>query len=102
MPRKPSSVFFLVENPASTVQGVPSMPATQLQAWRLELGDDEVEDVVKRHYADHQIGSRIYVVEDTKVTAYEVGLTLDEVDDARLGQDEDEGENDADQAVSVR
>ena len=88
MPRKPSSVFLIAEDPNSTTQQQ-GMPPTTLRAWRLPLKDEaDTETVVKQHYATQPIGTLLYVVEDTKVDGYTVGLTLDPVDDPRLG-DED-------------
>lgn len=91
-PRKPSSVFLIVEHPNSQVQQA-DMPPTGWQAWRLPLeGDDDVKSVAERFYARQPIGSRVWIVEDTKVEAFDVGLTLTPVDDPRLGQDEEEEE----------
>ena len=88
MPRKPSSVFLIAEQPNSTVQQG-SMPATNLQAWRLELGDDTPEQVVERYLEGQTLGTTYYVVEDTKVSAYHASLKLDEIDDPRLGHEEE-------------
>jgi hypothetical protein len=89
MPRKPSSVFLIAEDPNSTVQHE-GMPPTQLRAWRLPLTDDtDAEQVAKAHYRTQPIGTRLFVVDDTKLDAYEVGLTLDPVDDPRLDDPQD-------------
>lgn len=90
MPRKPSSIYLIVEHPSSTVSPTPTMPATALQAWRLPLEDgEEPEDAAKRGYEQHPIGSTVVWVEDTKVEAKRVGLTLEDIDDIRLDQDEE-------------
>lgn len=84
MPRKPSSVFLIAEAPNAATNHA-GMRGSSLQAWRLPLHDDEsLKDVVKARYAQQPVGTTLYVVEDTKVTAYTVGLRLDEVADARL------------------
>jgi hypothetical protein len=89
MPRKPSSIFLIIEHP--TLTNMPAgMPTTQLQVWRLPLTDDVTqEQVIEQHLHAQSIGTVMYVVDDTKVTAYRAGLKLDEVDDARLDQGED-------------
>lgn len=94
MPRKPSSVYIIVESPTSVHMAAPGGPIaglglTNLQAWRVPLNDgDTVEQAVERTYQQHPIGSTVVAIEDSKVTAYRVGLTLDEVDDPRLPQEE--------------
>lgn len=81
MPRKPSSVFVLVATPSQ----VTGQPGGQYTAWRVPLADgQQIEDVVKAHYTAQPVGSRLFVVEDTKVDAFEVGLTLETVEDPRL------------------
>lgn len=90
MPRKPSSVYIIVENPTVQSTATPGMPTTGLQCWRIPLNDgDTVEQAVERCYQAHPIGSTVVAIEDTKVTAYRVGLTLDEVDDPRLPEETD-------------
>ena len=90
MPRKPSSIFLIAEHPTSTTQPA-GMPATTLQAWRLPLDDDTTpEQLVEQHLQAQPLGTKLYVVEDTKVEAYHVGLELREIDDPRLGQDEEQ------------
>lgn len=87
MPRKPSSLFVLVEPPVSLYGSNPP-PA---QAYRYRLDDNTtLEQIVEAEYHRHPAGSLIYVIEDTKVDAHRVGLHLDAVDDARL-QDQEEG-----------
>lgn len=77
-------MFLIAEDPNSTAQHE-GMPPTQLRAWRLPLTDDtDAEQVAKAHYQTQPIGTRLYVVDDTKVDAYDVGLTLNAVDDPRL------------------
>jgi hypothetical protein len=83
VPRKPSSVFVIVEHPNATT-ATPGTPPTGLQAWRVELGDRDPADVARDTYTAHPIGTVVYVVEDTKTAAYRVELTLDEIDDPRL------------------
>ncbi len=89
MPRKPSSVFVIAATP-SQATSVAGLPPSQHTAWRIPLKDGEdPKAVAYRHYREHPIGTTIYVVEDTKVDAWQVGLTLDEVDDARLEEGDD-------------
>jgi hypothetical protein len=84
MPRKPSSIFLITEHPTTTTQP-PGMPPTQLQCWRIPLPDDTTpEQLIEQHLHAQPIGTTMYVVDDTKVTAYRAGLTLNEVDDPRL------------------
>lgn len=90
MPRKPSSVFVIAATPNQTTS-VAGMPPSQHTAWRIPLDDDETpEDVVRRFYAEHPFGTTFYVVEDTKVEAWVISLELDQIDDARLKEDEDD------------
>lgn len=87
-PRKPSSVFLITEHPNTTTPN-PGMPATNLQAWRLPLQEDAIpETLLEQHLQTQHPGTTIWIVEDTKATAYKVGLKLDEIEDARLNQDE--------------
>lgn len=79
MPRKPSSVFVI------TQQAGPGGP---VQAYREPLNDlQDVDQIVARHYMQHPVGTMVFVVEDTKVDAYMVGLKLDPIDDPRLDDD---------------
>jgi hypothetical protein len=61
------------------------MPSTQLQCWRIPLPDDTTPNqLIEQHLQAQPLGTTMYAVDDTKVTAYQVGLKLDEVDDPRL------------------
>lgn len=82
MPRKPSSVFVIVDQQGGSYN-------TPLTAYREPLEGTTVEQIVEAHYGQHPVGSRIFVIEDTKVEAKDVGLRLTDVDDPRL---DDEGE----------
>jgi hypothetical protein len=87
-PRKPSSVFLITEHPSLSTTP-PGMPPTTLQAWRLPLTDDTtIEQVVEQHLQAQPLGTTMWVIDDTKATAYKVGLKFDEIDDARLNQEE--------------
>lgn len=87
MPRKPSSVFLIAEDPNTTFH-TQGMPASALKAWRLPIPEGhDTEQVVKAHYTHQPVGTRLYVVDDTKVAAFEVSVELAEVDDARLDTD---------------
>jgi hypothetical protein len=84
MPRKPSSLFVLVE-PAISQIGQNPTPA---QAYRFRLDETtSTEDILEREYQRHPAGSRVFVVEDTKVDAYTVGVKLEPVDDPRLEEE---------------
>lgn len=86
MPRKPSSVFVVVEPPATQYGQMP----TAAQAFRYRLDDStSLEKIIEAEYQRHPAGSVVYVVEDTKVDAYTVGLKLDQIDDPRLPDEED-------------
>lgn len=90
MPRKPSSVFVIAATP-NQVTSVAGLPPAQHQTWRVRLEDGEsTEDVARRTYAAHPLGTVIYTVEDTKVDAWQVGLQLEQIDDARLKEGEDD------------
>lgn len=79
MPRKPSSVFVIVQ---------PSMSNGQATAYREPLDENNtVESILERHYQNHPVGSVVFVVEDTKVTGYTIGLELVELDDPRLDEE---------------
>jgi hypothetical protein len=83
LPRKPSSVFVLTEPPGQTG------PRIGVQGYRVRLDDNtDVEAAVGRVYGAVAAGTRVYVVEDTKVDAYVVGLRLEQVDDPRLPDEE--------------
>lgn len=80
MPRKPSSVFVIIQPQVSNGTGL-----IAAQAYRYVLRDGmSVEDVVAANFAQHPAGTRVFVVEDTKVDAYDVGVQLNGVDDPRL------------------
>lgn len=84
MPRKPSSLFVLVEPPVAQLGQNP----TAAQAYRYRLDDSATaEQILEREYQRHPAGSTVYVVDDTKVDAYTVGLRLDPVDDPRLDEE---------------
>lgn len=79
MPRKPSSVFVIT---------IPQQGSAG-QVYREPLTDTEtLEQIVARHYMQHPLGTDVFVVEDTKVDAYKIGLSLEPVDDPRLEQPE--------------
>jgi len=59
-----------------------------LVAYREPLDGTTVDEIVAAHYGQHPVGSRIFVVEDTKVEAKDVGLKLSDVDDPRLDDEE--------------
>jgi hypothetical protein len=87
MPRKPSSVFVFAETSAGT--GAAVVP---LQAARVPLQDgEEPLEAAKRGLPSQPADTTIYVVEDTKVTGYRSAVTLEEIDDPRLGQDDEGG-----------
>jgi hypothetical protein len=76
MPRKPSSFFIFTE------QG-----GNQIVGRRVPIVDDStIEMTVQQEYAGRQNVGTIWVVEDTKATAYAPTMTLEEVDDPRLEQ----------------
>lgn len=82
MPRKPSSVFVIVDQ-----IGQPNGPLT---AYREPLDDlNDLDSIVEAHYQQHPAGARIFVVEDTKVDAKDVRVRLEDVDDPRLQDEED-------------
>lgn len=85
MPRKPSSVFVIVDIHADT--GGSFTGQMPLQAYREPLDGTTVEDIVEAHYSQHPVGSRIFVVEDTKVDAHQVRLQLEPIDDPRLDEE---------------
>jgi hypothetical protein len=88
LPRKPSSVFVIVApQPADD-----SAVQTSAQAYRYRLDDNtSVDQVVERNFQSHPAGTRIFVVEDTKLDAYDVGVQLSPVDDPRLSEEEHGG-----------
>jgi hypothetical protein len=76
MPRKPSSVFVITQPQGNT---------GPTQAYREPLTDiEDVDRIVARHYLQHPVGTQIFVVDDTKVDAYTINLTLEPIDDPRL------------------
>jgi hypothetical protein len=83
LPRKPSSVFVIV----APQVGLPGQPNLAAQAYRYPLGDQSLEQVVQAHYAQHPAGTEIFVVDDTKVDGYTVGVQLNPIDDPRLQED---------------
>jgi hypothetical protein len=61
---------------------------TSAQAYRYRLDDDTtVEQVVAANFQSHPAGTRIFVVEDTKLDAYDIGVQLHPIDDPRLQED---------------
>lgn len=69
---------------------MPGMSATNLQAWRLPLTDDDTpEQLAERQLEAQPLGTTLYLIEDTKATAYHVGLKLREIEDPRLNDEEE-------------
>lgn len=90
MPRKPSSVFVIAATPNQTTS-VAGMPPSQHTTWRIPLEDGEKpEDVVRRHYREHPFGTTFYAVDDTKVEMWVISLELDQIDDARLKEEDED------------
>jgi hypothetical protein len=84
LPRKPSSVFVIVA-PQAVQTGQAQSSA---QAYRYRLDDNTtVEQIVERNFQSHPAGTEIFVVEDTKVDGFTVGVQLNPIDDPRLQED---------------
>ena len=49
-----------------------------------------VEEIVEANFGRHPAGTRIYVVEDTKVDGHDVRVQLEPVDDPRLPDPEED------------
>lgn len=76
MPRKPSSLFLIAEQPGG-----------QLNTTRVSLANDaDPEAIINQHFQMNQGVVRVYAVEDTKVDAYEAGLKISHVEDPRLSE----------------
>jgi hypothetical protein len=67
-----------------------SMGAYQVQ--RIELLGREPEQAAEQYLASAATGSTVHIIEDTKVSSYRVRATLEEIDDARLGHNEDDAD----------
>jgi len=80
-------VFVIVE-PSTLGQAIGGqMP---LQAYREPLDGTTVEEIVEANFGRHPAGTRIYVVEDTKVDGHDVRVQLEPVDDPRLPDPEED------------
>jgi hypothetical protein len=90
MPRKPSSIWVIVE-PAN--QGGTMVSGFQVK--RIELMGREPEQAAEQFLQTAPLGATVHFIEDTKVKSYKVNVSLDEIDDARIGH-----EDDADPSVS--
>jgi hypothetical protein len=91
MPRKPSSIWVIVE-PAN--QGGTMVSGFSVQ--RIELLNREPEVAAEQFLQSAPLGATVYFIEDTKVTAKRVRVALEDIDDPRIGHDQD----DADTSVS--
>jgi hypothetical protein len=91
MPRKPSSIWVIVE-PAN--QGGTMVSGFTVK--RIELLNREPEVAAEQFLQTAPLGATVHFIEDTKVKTFRVNVSLEEVDDARIGHDQD----DADTSVS--
>jgi hypothetical protein len=89
MPRKPSSIWVVVE-PAN--QGGTMVSGFQVK--RIELMGREPEQAAEQFLQTAQLGATVHFIEDTKVKSKRVCVRLEDIDDARIGH-----EDDADPAV---
>jgi hypothetical protein len=63
---------------------------------RIELLNREPEVAATQFLQSAPLGATVHFIEDTKVKTYRVNVSLEEVDDARIGHDQE----DADTSVS--
>lgn len=85
MPRKPSSIFLIVEPKTDLGAAAPNLG---LKAYRLPLAEgDDADRVAAAYYAGEPAGTRFYLIDDTKADAREVRLELAAVEDPRLEQE---------------
>jgi hypothetical protein len=87
MPRKPSSIWVIVE-PAN--QGGTMVSGFTVQ--RIELLNREPEVAAEQFLQSAPLGATVHFIEDTKVNSYRVRVSLEEIDDARIGRDQDDAD----------
>lgn len=89
MPRKPTSVFVIVE-PANAA--VAAAQNNGLRVWRVPYSEDAspAEMLAAATQTAWPAGTAFYLVDDARVTKHRVELQVADVDDPRLGVEEDE------------